>query len=111
MAKILKKAQGMDGVLLLLDDRVVIDRPGIVNFFKYGKNAKREIPISAVSEVVFTPCSMFSIGQIEIVRSGSSNDEKRAQKNVNTMKFSKKNQRSFEVIKEKIFEMINQQRR
>ena len=53
MSKVLLRVEGMDGQIELLADRVVIHRAGLWNAVKYGLNAKREIPLGAISEVVF----------------------------------------------------------
>lgn len=109
MAKVLMKAQGFDGTIILMNDRVVIDRPGIINFFKYGRAAKREMPLSAISEVVFKPATMFSHGEIELVRSGRASDDRKLQNKANKLRFRKIQNQQFEVLKEKIFEIMNQQ--
>lgn len=109
MAKLIASAKGVDGIVSVYNDRVVIDRKGIWNFFKYGASASREIPIVALSEVIFRKATFVTVGEIEFVRSGNSSDDRRETKNVfNGMKFLKKHQPRFELIKEKVFEMINQ---
>ncbi len=109
MAKILMKAQGLNGELILMTDRVVINRPGIFNFLRYGPNAKREIPLSAISEVIFTPPTIFTMGEIELVRSGrSSDDKKSSNSSANSMRFARRKVKEFEMIKEKIFEIMDQ---
>lgn len=109
MAKIVAKAKGMDGVMILMTDRVVIDRPGIINYFKYGSGAKREIPLAAISEVIFQPATMFSNGAIELVRSGRASDDRKLQNKGSALKFKKNQNQQFESLKEKIFDMMNQQ--
>jgi len=106
MAKLLLRATGIYGAILLMDDRVVIARPGFINFIRYGKNAKREIPISAISEVIFTAPTWFTVGEIEFVRAGNSRDDRNEKYNGNVMKFPRKRSAEFEALKEKMFEMI-----
>ncbi len=106
MAKLLMKAQGMNGMLLLLTDRVVIKRPGILNFIRYGKNATREIPLTAISEVIFTSPTWVTVGEIEIVRAGNSRDDRAEKINANSLKFARRKVKEFEAIKERIFETI-----
>ena len=72
MAKILMRVEGMDGVVELTGDRVVINRPGLWNSFKYGFKARREIPIGAISEVSFKPATALRWGESEFVREGKS---------------------------------------
>lgn len=111
MAKLIMKAQGMNGALLLMDDRIIIQRPGIINFIRYGKNATREIPLSAISEVVFTAPTWVTVGEIEIVRAGNSRDERKEKLNANSLRFARRRLNDFTVIKEKLFEMMNAQGR
>lgn len=98
----------MDGQVELMTDRVVIKREGLWNMFKYGMNAKREIPLGAISEVAFKGATAFRFGEIEFVRSGRSTDEKK-KNNTNAVRFNKKSDAQFEKLKEKVFEMVNQQ--
>jgi hypothetical protein len=105
MAKTIMKATGVDGVVELMTDRVVIHRPGIFNLFKYGPNAKREIPLGAISEVGFKAPSMLVFGEIDFVRSGRSMEEK-TKRASSAVKFGKKSQQEFETIKEKVFQMM-----
>jgi hypothetical protein len=106
MAKVLMRAEGFDGQVELMTDRVVITRAGLFNMFKFGFNARSEIPLAAISEVVFKPPLMLGMGSIEFVRSGRSTDERKG--NSSMVKFKKSNARHFEIIKEKAFELINQ---
>ena len=110
MAKLIMKAQGMNGALVLMTDRVVILRPGIFNLIRYGKNSKREIPLSAISEVIFTAPTWVTVGEIEIVRAGNSRDDRNEKLNANSLRFARRKVKEFETIKEKIFEMMNQKR-
>ena len=105
MAKTIMKVSGLDGQIELMNDRVVIHRKGALNALKFGFNAKREIPISAISEVVFKGATTFKFGEIEFVRSGRSSDERKASKH-STVKFRKLQNAQFEEIKEKIFELM-----
>lgn len=107
MAKVIMKAQGLDGVMILMNDRVVLHRPGLWNFFKYGRDAKHEIPFAAISEVVFKPATMMSQGELELVRSGRSREDRKFGHNANAMRFRKRDNAQFEALKEKIFEAMN----
>ncbi|MCE2926998.1 MAG: DUF4429 domain-containing protein [Rickettsiales bacterium] len=107
MAKLLMKVKGFDGEVELMNDRVVILRSGVFNMFKYGLNSKREIPLAAISEVMFKPPVLLGMGSIEFVRSGRSADEKKNAAN-SIVKFKKTNAKQFEMLKEKVFELINQ---
>ncbi|MFW0776603.1 MAG: hypothetical protein ACN2B6_02665 [Rickettsiales bacterium] len=110
MGKILMRADGFDGQVELTKDRVIIHRQGVWNLFKYGLNARREIPLVAISEVVFKPPLMLGLGQIEFVRSGRSPDEQK-KTNYSAVKFKKANAPQFEALKEKIFELIEEHSR
>lgn len=112
MANLIMRVEGNDGQIELLEDRVVIHRAGILNIFKYGLNSKREIPLGAISEVAFKTPSILGMGQIEFIRSGgnySNNAKKPASQTI--VKFNSKKKPEFEALKEKIFEMINKQRK
>lgn len=110
MAKIIMKAQGMYGTLVLMTDRLIIQRPGIFNFIRYGKNATREIPLGAISEVIYTAPTWVTVGEIEIVRAGNSRDERNEKINANALKFARRKAKDFAAIKEKLFELMNQRR-
>lgn len=103
------KVTGVDGQIELLADRVVIHRTGIINIFKHGLNSKREIPLGMISEVSFKSPSFMGFGEIEFIRSGSNTNAKN-QVNQASVKFSGKELVAFEALKEKVFEMINQQK-
>lgn len=105
MGKQIMMVQGLDASVELMTDRIVIHRGGIINAMKYGLNARREIPIGAVSEVVFRPATSMRFGTIEFVRGGRSAEEKK-KSNPGIVKFSKKHSEQFEVLKEKVFEFI-----
>ena len=59
--------EGLNGQVELLPDRVVIHRKGLWNAFTYGLNAKREIPLGALSEVALKPAGRLTFGEIEFV--------------------------------------------
>ena len=107
MAKLIMKVEGMDGVVELLADRVVILRPGLWNAIWYGFNSKREIPLGAISEVAFRKAGALRFGEVEFVRSGRSTDETK-KRNQNAVRFNRKQNDSFEVLKEKVFELVEQ---
>lgn len=107
MAKVLMKVIGMDGQIELLPDRVVITRPGIFNAIKFGLNAQREIPISAISEVAFKKAGALTFGELEFVRSGRSTEEKR-KSSQSAVRFKKAYNQDFEALKEKVFELMEQ---
>lgn len=107
MAKQIMHVEGFDGVVTLLSDRVIIERPGMWNFFKYGFNSKREIPLSAVSEVVLKPPLLLGMGSIEFVRMGRSENE-RTKTNYSLVKFKKIKYAQFDALKEKIFEIMDE---
>ncbi|MDE3060311.1 MAG: hypothetical protein KGJ06_04810, partial [Pseudomonadota bacterium] len=110
MAKPIMTLKGMDGHIDLLADRVVIHREGLWNALKFGFNSRREIPISAISEVVFKPANFFRWGEIEFVRSGRSRDDEKTSKriNYNAVRFKKDQNEAFETFKEKAFQLLNE---
>ncbi len=108
MAKRVAYIEGFDGQIELMSDRVIIHRQGMWNMFKYGLNARREIPLAAISEIVFRPPLLLGLGRIEFVRSGRSPDEHK-KTNYSAVKFKKGDLRKFEALKEKIFELMQEQ--
>ncbi len=105
MAKLIMRVEGMDGQIELLPDRVIIRRDGILNAFKYGMHAKREIPLGAISEVGFKDAGMMTMGEIDFVRSGRSMEEK-TKRASSAVRFPRKKQAEFEALKEKVFELL-----
>jgi hypothetical protein len=95
---------GLDGQVELLMDRVIIHRKGFINTLFHGFNSRREIPIGAISEVMFRDATRLKFGVIEFVRSGRSNDERKG--NACIVKFNRAQAASFEKIKEKAFLLI-----
>ncbi len=109
MAKLVMSVKGFDGQIDLLVDRVMIQRPGLWNTFKYGFNSKREIPLAAISEIAFRDANPMRMGEIEFVRGGRSSEEKKLKKATDTaVRFRKRDQKQFEKIKEKTFELMAQ---
>ena len=110
MGKILMRAKGIDGQVDLLSDRIVITRQGFLNAIKYGFNSTREIPLGAISEIMFRAAGRLMFGSIEFVRGGRSVDEKNKSKH-STVKFNFIHNKEFEDIKEKTFELMEQYNR
>ena len=106
MPKVIARANGIDGQIALLPDRVVIRRDGLWNALRYGFNSQREIPLGAISEVAFRAAGKLRFGEIEFVRSGRSDEQ--FKKGGNAVKFNYKSNNDFETLKEKAFEMIEQ---
>jgi len=103
--KVLMRVEGMDGQVEVMADRVVIHRAGIWNAFKFGLNAKREIPLGMIAEVGFRPARI-QFGEIEFIRGGMNTDEKKVK--TGAVKFGRKHNEQFEALKEKVFELINE---
>jgi hypothetical protein len=112
MAKPLMIVVGMDGEVHLLPDRVVIMRKGLWNAVKFGFNAQRDIPLSAIHEIGFKNANVLMFGQIDFV-SGSQNmmsyGGKKKKVNPNAVKFKRDKQKPFEMLKEKVFELMAKQ--
>ncbi len=107
MAKRIMFVEGFDGHVELMTDRIIIHRPGIWNIFKFGVNSKREIPLMAISEVVIRQPLLLGMGSIEFVRSGRSQSE-HTTLNYSLVKFKRPKQPEFEMLKEKIFTLLNE---
>lgn len=112
MAKLIMKVQGNDGVVELMTDRVVISHPGFWNALKFGFNSAREIPLGAISEIGFKNSNMFMFGEIDFIMAGRTTAPVWSRKkpvNPNAVKFRKDKQKEFEILKEKVFELMAQQ--
>jgi len=102
--------EGMDGQIRLLPDRLIITRKGLFNILMYGLTAQREIPLGAISEVVFKEPTLLAPGHIEFVISGR-NSVQAGKVNHNAVKFQKQKQPQFHALKEKVFALMEQANR
>lgn len=107
MAKLIMRVEGTDGQLELMTDRVVIHRQGVFNMFKYGLAAKKEIPLAAISNIGFRDANILKPGEINFEYAGRSQKDDKA----NKVAFMRKKQNEFYQFKEKLFDLMNQQRR
>ncbi|MES2983680.1 MAG: hypothetical protein V4735_00640 [Pseudomonadota bacterium] len=98
------KQEGVDGVVELRVDRLILTRPGIWSLIKFNGKGRREIPYGALSEVQFKDAKALIMGEIEFVRNGSNPKDER---HFYRIKFKKNQQANFEKLKEKIFEILN----
>jgi len=96
--------KGTDGQIELLPDRVVIHRKGFLNFFKYGIDARREIPLISISGVGFRPAHFFNMGRIEFDHAGRTF----INSTHNAVRFAQKHQDDFIQLKDKVFEIMQQ---
>lgn len=106
MARMLMEVQGSDGQIELLEDRVIIHRRGLLNAFKHGLNARREMPLSSITSVNFRTASFFKLGEIDFDYAGRSQLNRRQ----NTVIFTRKHQAEFVALKERIFELMQKNR-
>lgn len=100
--KLVMMVNGGDGQIELLTDRVIIHRKGILNAFKHGFNARREIPIGSISSVHFRNANFFKMGEIDFDYAGG------GEFGQNKVIFARKHEQEFLRLKEKLFDMINQ---
>ena len=107
MGKTLMHVKGNDGQIELMTDRVIIHRRGILNAFKYGFNTHHEIPLVSISSVHFRDATVLRMGEIGFDHAGRSQTNQRQ----NNVVFGKKRHREFLMLKEKIFELMQQQAR
>jgi hypothetical protein len=109
MAKLVMKVQGVDGAVELLSDRVIITHPGIWNALKFGLNASREIPLGAIAEIGFKNANMLMWGEIDFIVGGGRPVQQMGKKkkaSPTAVAFKKDKQRQFEMLKEKVFELM-----
>jgi hypothetical protein len=111
MGKVIMRVEGSDGVAELLPDRVVVYHEGIWNIFKFGFNAKREIPLSGISEIGFRSSNIIMFGEIDFIVAGRSTQPTGLSKKAkpSAVQFNKKKQKDFEIFKEKVFQQMMQQ--
>jgi len=108
MAKTIMKIEGIDGQLELLSDRLVIHRRGLFNALKYGFNAETEIPLAAISEVIFKAPVWLGMGTIDFIRGGRINRDMKGGGSRTAVKFKKAQLQQFHAFKEKVFELTSQ---
>ncbi|NBX03279.1 MAG: hypothetical protein EBR02_04315 [Alphaproteobacteria bacterium] len=106
MAKLIMRIKGFDGTIDLMNDRVVINRIGLLNAMKFSGQTRREIPLAAISEIAFKPATVIGLGEIEFVRGGRSTEEKMRVDSI--VRFRKRHNNDFETFKEKVFELMQQ---
>lgn len=112
MGKMILTVTGLDGEVELRADRVVINRKGLWNAIKFGLNATREIPLSAISEIGFKNANALMFGEIDFIVGGRvTMAGKKKGVNPTAVKFKKDKQKQFEMLKEKVFELMEQQSR
>jgi len=95
------KAEGVDGQIHVLKDRILITRKGIMAMIAHGIKPSKEIPLASVSSVEFQDATRFSAGSLSIYYGG-----KGASADA-TVKFQHKANERFKQIKEEIFQLIN----
>lgn len=107
MAKLIMTVRGGNGIIELMNDRIVIHRKGVANLFKYGMNARREIPLSSIASVNFRDASFFKMGEIDFDYAGRSQFDRK----YSSVTFQQKSQQQFVDLKDKIFEIMQQAKR
>jgi len=98
------KVQGVDGVVELLTDRIIITRPGLFSMFSFGLNSKRELPYASVTEVLFNECKALAFGSIEFIHRGVFEPKHRR---FYIVRFKKQSQPKFAKLKDKIYEILH----
>ena len=107
MAKTIMKITGANGIVELMDDRIIIHRRGVLNAFRYGFHARREIPFSSITSVNFRDANFFKMGEIDFDFAGRSQIDRQQ----NNVMFSSKSQPEFIKLKDMIFEMMQRSRK
>lgn len=107
MSKIIMSIIGNDGQIELMEDRVVIQRKGLWNIFKHGLNANKEIPLAAITNINFRNAGVLQFGEIDFSYGGRSQSGGKE----NAVMFNKKQQPDFLALKEKMFELMQNQQR
>lgn len=99
---------GMGGELKLFPDRVVIKRKGIIEFLRRGgKLPIKEIPLTNIASIEFQEASLLVQGYIDFAHSGQQDSKEKDAYKVN---FMKREQQLFYDFKEKVFELLKEQK-
>lgn len=102
---VLMIAEGRNGQLELLEDRIRIKRQGSFAFLSHGFKGDKEIQIENISAIQFRKAGPVVIGYIQFSFLGSQESKAGifdAAEDENTITFAQKSQDQFEKIKEKI---------
>lgn len=101
---VLMRAEGIDGQLELLEDRIRIKRQGAFGFINHGFKGDKEIQIENISAIQFKKAGALS-GYIQFSFLGGQESKGGifdATKDENTIMFTQKSQEQFQKVKEKI---------
>jgi len=102
------EAKGINGKLILGKGYVEIIRKGFMALMSHGAKGNKKIAIKSISAIQFKP-ARFTNGYIQISFSGGRESKSglfSATQDENTIMFKKKQQPSFEKIKEEIEKQI-----
>jgi len=106
---ILLSANGHNGQLELLENRIRITRKGSLGFLSHGYSGAREIQIDQISSINFKPAGNFANGYIQFTFLGGTQVKsgiQEASRDENAVIFLKKHQTDFEKIKDAVEEKI-----
>jgi hypothetical protein len=113
MSKMIMRLEGMDGVVELMSDRVVVLHPGLWNMIRFGTNSTRELPLGAISEIGFKNANVLVWGEIDFIVGTRPMPIPGQKKKVSptSVRFKKDKQKQFEALKDKVFELMAQHSR
>ncbi len=107
--EILLLAKGVNGQLALLDGRVRISKKGVLGFLTSGFKGDKEIQISSISSIQFKKAGLVN-GYVQFAFMGSGEAKGgvfQAASDENTVMFNKKQQPSFEAIRDEVQRLMN----
>lgn len=97
--------EGSNGSVELLEDRIVIRRKGIANMLTQGLQGDKEIPLSSIMAVHFKDAGKWMAGLIQFTIMGGREFRGgmlEATKDENAVLFERKQQPSFEQLRDEI---------
>ena len=104
----LKIAKGYNGQLLLFNNKIRIERKGLLPFLTQGYKGQKDIYLKQISSIQFKPAGLITNGYIQFAFIGGSENKGglfQAVKDENTIMFTKKQQKDFEEIRDLIEEL------
>lgn len=109
--KIIKRAEGTNGQLVLLDNKIRIERKGSTAFWTQGLKGDKEIFIRNISSIQLKKCGTFTAGFIQFSFIGGTESKKglfAAVEDENTVMFNNNTQDDFIKIKQLIEDKMSE---
>ena len=99
------QAEGVNGQIVLSEDRVVISRKGALGFLTQGLKGDKNIMVSAITSIQFKNATMWTNGYIKFAFQGGKEAKGglfQATQDENSVMFKSKQQPAFEKIRDEV---------